>query len=349
MMEREIRRPSDLGIKPMNWFVDNRTEMNAIWDGFISEGETMLFYGAAGSGKSLFAYSLSVAIAGGSESFLGQRCSSGKKVLYVDGEMSTNTVAARVDSLGQHPNVDYLSVPNLSRAFDLSGTEDREALLLNVSAGGYDFVVIDNVRTLFGMADENHAQSWTSVNDLVVRLRALGCAVIVIHHTNKGGEYSGSSNAITVFDRTCCIEKNGTDIGTGKQYWRLSVGSKSGRDGRGWGDWINELSFSVGDEGLEQRDTHGLKVEQLEQLIRSLGSLDANAQARDKVDAVNRVLGCQVGDNRTFSNLWEHSKYWWLYWEDDLRITGFADMRAWINSPCLPRVEAYDADDRSPF
>ncbi|NKF51335.1 AAA family ATPase [Shewanella sp. WXL01] len=336
-----LQQTSDkrLHVKPVSWHIENKREFKPLLEGWISEGETMLFYGASGSGKSLFAYNFAVAIAGDKSEWLEQPCATGVKTLYVDGEMATNTVAQRGEALGHHDNIAYCSVPCMDGTFNLSKQEDRELIYAEVRENDHQLVIIDNCRTLFAMADENSAESWTPVNELALHLRQLGCAVIVIHHTNKSGEYSGSSNAITVFDRTCCIEKNGSETDTHQQYWNLSAGIKSGRDGKGWGRWLANGCFVIGEDGLEMMDFSKAKHEQLNAIYQQLSGLDKAAPTKARISIVNDTLAAGIGNNRTLSNLWEHTKNWWAFFEDELHITDKKSMAAWLNSPVLPDLD----------
>lgn len=138
-------------------FYNHRTEMKPLLEGFLYETESMFFYGASGSGKSLFAYGFAVAIAGESGSFLGIPCAKNKKVLYIDGEMHYNTICDRFDSLGVNDNLDYLSctdmVANGEYPINLSQADKLEQLVNIASNYKYDLVVIDNIRTLFELTD----------------------------------------------------------------------------------------------------------------------------------------------------------------------------------------------------
>lgn len=297
------------------YFYEHKTEMKPLLDGFLYESESMFFYGASGSGKSLFAYALAVTLAGDSGEFLGIKCATNKNVLYVDGEMHYNTICGRFDSLGCNENLAYLSstdmVANEIPPLNLSNTDNFEALIKIVVEHQYELIVIDNVRTIFQLMDESNAESWRRVNDLIFRLRAAGASVIMVHHTTKeaykhDGEliWSGSSNAITVVDRTCGIHK------IGKASFSLSTGAKEGRSGDGWNPAINEMAFQVGEDGLSIFDYSQSIIKQIENFLYWLKS-HLGSNNRDKLQAMNRMLCLGVGKSLTRKSVWEVSQHMW--------------------------------------
>ncbi|WP_170235845.1 AAA family ATPase [Colwellia demingiae] len=301
--------------------------MKPLLDGFLYESESLFFYGASGSGKSLFAYAFAVAIAGESGEFLSIPCATNKKVLYIDGEMHYNTICDRFESLGESNNLDYLSstdmVSNKVNPINLNEEVNFEELVDIVIKNQHDLVVIDNVRTLFQLTDEGSSESWQRVNDLIFRLRAAGASVIMIHHTTKeaykiDGEliWSGSSNAITVVDRTCGIDK------IADQSFSLVTGIKEGRSGDGWNMALNDMAFKVTDKGLSTFDYHLDIVEQLNSYhYWLLNQLDM--KSRDKLKVFNHRFGLGLGKKLTIEPVWEASKHMWQMVEDDFDLSAF--------------------------
>ncbi|WP_180980435.1 AAA family ATPase [Vibrio diazotrophicus] len=176
-----------------------------------------LVHAPSGGMKSLFCLSLSIAIAGG-ESFLKQNtepCG----VLYLDGEMSENSIAKRSELLGgNNLTVEQLAYMDASSILDfdfsLSNDEQREAYLLELISCPYGVIVIDNIRTLCHIINENDSREFTTFNNWIKKLRSAGKTVIVVHHSNKQNSngdaptYAGSSNIITVFDNVWSIAKD---------------------------------------------------------------------------------------------------------------------------------------------
>lgn len=73
-----------------------------------------------------------------------------------------------------------------------------------------DVMIFDNVSTLSdGMGEENSAETFQPLNNLVVALKRQGVATMLVHHTGKDKNpktYRGSSNLNTVLEQTVRLE-----------------------------------------------------------------------------------------------------------------------------------------------
>jgi hypothetical protein len=70
-----------------------------------------------------------------------------------------------------------------------------------VKAHKAEVVLIDNLTTMAHVEDENAASSFFPIMDLLMRLKTIGVAAIVVHHSGKtGGDYRGSSALATTFE-----------------------------------------------------------------------------------------------------------------------------------------------------
>ena len=73
-----------------------------------------------------------------------------------------------------------------------------------------DVMIFDNVSTLSdGLEDENAAEAFQPLNNLVVSLKRHGVATVLVHHTGKAKDaktYRGSSNLNTVLEQTVRLE-----------------------------------------------------------------------------------------------------------------------------------------------
>lgn len=160
---------------------------------------------------------------------------------------------------------------------------------------------------------------------MILRLRATDASTIVIHHTTKEaykseGEiiWSGSSNAITIYDRTCGIKRSLTDS------FELVTGYKQGRSGDGWNDALDEIIFNVGDSGLVTVDEQLLVKTELEGFhCWLLGNIGIGL--RGKLQELNRRLGLGMGRNLTLKELWAMSQWRWIIFDDDFNWTSFTN------------------------
>lgn len=190
------RKPSDLRKLPkMEWLVQNM---------MANRGLGMI-YGPPGGGKTFVAMDLICVLAKGNFLFAKEFGVHGPyTVAYAAGEKFQG-IAQRLDAAIKKNKLTpededritiYDHVPQL---FDqsLEGNIRRFIEeLKNDFPNGLDCLIIDTLHSATVGADENHA---TDVGKEIYMARliqaALGCAIIVIHHSNKGGEEERGSSA----------------------------------------------------------------------------------------------------------------------------------------------------------
>jgi KaiC/GvpD/RAD55 family RecA-like ATPase len=196
---------------------------------WLREQESCMVYAAAGVGKSLFALSAAIAVAGRG-SFLGWNV--GEKangadwrVLYVDGEMHITDIQERARLLlDAVPDIDRSKVgTNLSflarqhqkpdAGFpSITETEGTEFILKTVREAPFDLIVLDNFSTLGQVEDENAASSFNSIQVFLMALKVDGVATMLVHHSGKerkdgGGDFRGSSKLAVTFETIIKLER----------------------------------------------------------------------------------------------------------------------------------------------
>lgn len=185
----------------------------ALLEGFLKTGESAMLWAAPGIGKTMVSMSIALAVAGGG-SWLGFNAPRPRKVLIVDGEMNMHDLRDRFEALAkgaaggdmalaagniilvarqdQHPDSEFPDIGDRnwqSRIIERAGRE------------GADLVILDNLATLAVVEDENSASATSPVVQFLMRMKAAGLAVILVHHAGKSGEsYRGSSNLATTFE-----------------------------------------------------------------------------------------------------------------------------------------------------
>ncbi|MEM8998460.1 MAG: AAA family ATPase, partial [Acidobacteriota bacterium] len=175
--------------------------------GPFTESQLVLIYAQRGVGKTFFSMSLSLAIAIGDLSFCGWDFHEGRKVLYVDGEMSLRMMQRRLRDLlagsgamtpdGPEVQFELLSSARLWETEgygikDLIDEQNRARLEKAIDRSGARVIVLDNLSTL-SSGDENSSEEWAPVESWLVKLRAKGLTVILVHHAGKGGQQRGTS------------------------------------------------------------------------------------------------------------------------------------------------------------
>jgi hypothetical protein len=88
-----------------------------------------------------------------------------------------------------------------------------------------EIVVIDTIRSAFPGMNENEAAEWARLNQLALKLRNAGLAVVLVHHSNKPGEgglgrEAGSTNQLTTLETQIRI----TQIFKDKETARINAG-----------------------------------------------------------------------------------------------------------------------------
>lgn len=165
---------------------------------WLPERGIAMIAGYRGVGKSLFAQSLSHAIASGT-SFLGWECPESRDVLYIDGEMDPAEVQQRLRQIRHgamqaadaDPTLGGRNLRILSHSAVDGGIPDLaimngpgRGLIESLISEGH-VIVLDNLSTLCRSGVENEAESWVSMQEWLVSLRRGGVTTLLVHHTGK--------------------------------------------------------------------------------------------------------------------------------------------------------------------
>jgi putative DNA primase/helicase len=134
-----------------------------------------MFYAQRGIGKTFLALSIACAVAVGMP-ILCWKVPKPRRVVYVDGEMSGQTIKVRLEGIICSINVDFSDENNLkiinvtlqNRCLDLSLEEDQK--LLEPHLRNVDLLVLDNISTLTSVK-ENDADSWLDIQKWLIGLR----------------------------------------------------------------------------------------------------------------------------------------------------------------------------------
>ncbi|MEO1087761.1 MAG: AAA family ATPase, partial [Acidobacteriota bacterium] len=171
--------------------------------------QIVMVYARPGVGKTYFSLTFAMALALGQHvDVCGWRV--GEKplpVLYVDGEMDGEEMQERIENLLRgsgtwqtrtEPSLHILSRADMFDATgkgipDLSDPLGREAIEDAIDQVGAKVVIIDNLSSLVIKGDENSSEDWAEINQWLLRLRAKGLHVMVVHHAGKSGAQRGSS------------------------------------------------------------------------------------------------------------------------------------------------------------
>jgi hypothetical protein len=165
---------------------------------WLKGDDIVLITGAPGVGKTYFSMEAArvASLSGWGMGGLWE-CELPIKTLYVDGELPQTDLQerGRLTGLAAGGNCTLLSKLRLEAAdvpFNLANPKDRELLTRYILQGGYSLVILDNLYSLFVGIDLLSASDWSEINAWLLRLRAKGRTVVMVHHTTKAGDQFGT-------------------------------------------------------------------------------------------------------------------------------------------------------------
>ena len=180
---------------------------------WLLESSLSMLYGPRGLGKTFLCNTLSHAVASGND-FLGWSTQTSRRVLLVDGEMPADMLQRRfaqiVSGFDNEPiSNDYLKI--LSADMFESGIPDLASVkgqqVIEENLADIDFLVLDNLSTLFRRGTENDAESWSPIQEWILSLRRKHIAVLLVHHAGKTGQQRGTSKREDVLDSVISLQR----------------------------------------------------------------------------------------------------------------------------------------------
>lgn len=178
-----------------------------------SQGLVML-YAARGIGKTHVSLSIALGVATGT-STLDSRlvCEKPRGVLFVDGEMPSITLQARLAGLCESyqipyesPNLRILAADKQAQGIpDLTTVEGQSAIEEHLH--GVELLILDNLSSLMRNGNENESESWDSVQYWLLQLRRKGISVLFVHHSSKGGGQRGTSKREDILDTVFTLKR----------------------------------------------------------------------------------------------------------------------------------------------
>lgn len=164
---------------------------------WLASGEMCLLYAQRGVGKTFFCMWLAASIS------LGYKfCGWGvvkSRVLYLDGEMGFKNMQYRFkhifEALNARPkkeNLRLVSYPESGCFPNLSLIDNQKAI--DEIAEDYDLIIIDNLFTVANRINsrDDEFRIWERLQPWFISLRERGKCVILVHHSGKSGEQSGT-------------------------------------------------------------------------------------------------------------------------------------------------------------
>lgn len=172
----------------------------------ITERSLTLIYAQTNVGKTWLALAMANAMSLGT-SLMKWEATKQIRVFYMDGEMGLYDLQQRLIKLSnKRKDGGYLRYMNRQKEAD----QQRLMPELRTAAGqataearfrDSQVIVIDNLSSLMGgSGSENGAEDWEPMQQWLLKLRAQGRSVIVLHHAGKRGDARGTSKMKDVMD-----------------------------------------------------------------------------------------------------------------------------------------------------
>lgn len=206
--QRQSQQSSPFVVLDLEEFfrVDTRPREHVLAPILSTQGLAMV-HAYRGVGKTLCAVGMAYAVASGS-TFLRWTAPTPRKVLYVDGELPATVLRERLlhvvtSADAEPPRPDFFRVftPDVQewgRVPNLATLDGQQALAPYLD--GVELLVLDNLSTLCANGEENAAESWLPIQEWILSLRRRGMAVLMVHHSGKGGAQRGTSKREDVLD-----------------------------------------------------------------------------------------------------------------------------------------------------
>lgn len=171
----------------------------------IQKQSLVLLHAERGTGKTHVSLGIAYAVSTGGE-FLGWIAPKPRGVLLVDGEMPGVTLQERLKTVTSYmpefanprlriitPDIQTIPMPDLA-------SKHGQALIEREITADTELIIFDNLSCLVHSGRENEAESWQSIQEFALRLRARGIAVVFIHHSGKNGTQRGTSRREDILD-----------------------------------------------------------------------------------------------------------------------------------------------------
>jgi putative DNA primase/helicase len=187
-----------------------------------TQGITML-YAHRGIGKTFLALTIACTVAVGA-SVLGWKAPKPRRVVYVDGEMSGQTIQERLCGIISGIGIDIsdtcdlriVNITSQNRSLDLSLEDDQQ--LLERHLKNTDLLILDNISTLTSVK-ENDADDWLNIQKWLIKLRQKNISVLLVHHAGKGGDQRGSSRKEDILDTVIALKRpSGYESSEGSKF-----------------------------------------------------------------------------------------------------------------------------------
>jgi archaellum biogenesis ATPase FlaH len=165
-----------------------------VWETYIAGGTLNILHGAGGLGKSYLTLKLAEAIVSNNTIELANKQVATGSVIIIDGENSKHETHRRI----QHTRLDGTEPLYIYDApLPILGHSDATIQLVNELQAEHEprLIIIDSLRALWHGDEREQGEAGRMLRELARHIENYpDTAILIIHHDNKGGDYSGSTD-----------------------------------------------------------------------------------------------------------------------------------------------------------
>ena len=247
------------------------TPQEAILEPWLNTKSLNMLHAKRGVGKTHMGLAIAYAVATGT-SYLRWKAPQPRKVVYLDGEMSSYSLQSRLKAISEATACDPKLLDNL-RIFtpDLQHgpipdlAERGWHLAVRELIDDAELVVVDNLSCLARSGgQENDSDSWDVMSEWALGLRREGVAVLFMHHSGKNGQQRGTSRREDILNVVINL-KHPADYASEKGA-HFEVHFEKGRELYGE-DSKPFLAKMLSNEGLQYWEIEDLDASTFDQVV----------------------------------------------------------------------------------
>jgi hypothetical protein len=173
-----------------------------------------MIHSGPGVGKTFLAIGIAFASSAGTK-FLKWEAPQPRAVLYIDGEMAGNDIKKRYERIVVEHGFKLPSKPLEIITPDINddiipdiGTVEGQKIIESQITDECELIILDNLSCLQRSGIENEAEGWKIMQEWLLHLKSLGKAVLLIHHSGKGGSQRGTSKREDFLNTILVLKRN---------------------------------------------------------------------------------------------------------------------------------------------
>jgi len=163
-----------------------------VWEGFLAPGTLSMLHGEGGLGKSWLAMKIAEQMLGQTGTLFGKTIRPGG-VLILDGENAETQIHSRIHytTINADADLSYYMVND-----PILGLEELTEAYLDYLVTTHEprLIIVDSQRALYAGDEKEQGEAGRMLRRFARWIEKYSAAFLFIHHDNRGGDYSGSSD-----------------------------------------------------------------------------------------------------------------------------------------------------------